>query len=63
MRVVSGGKVANRDERGRCKKRRFETKAKARKKLKGPQIGQSPVKSIYFCRQCRAWHLSCRRPF
>lgn len=61
MRKVRGGRVENRDEAGVCRKVRFETRAKARKKLRGPVVGQSSVKDVYFCRQCLAWHLSSRR--
>lgn len=61
MRRVRQGKPANRDEHQRCRKVPFESKAKARKKLKGPYISQAAPKAVYWCHECRAWHLSSRR--
>ena len=55
------GQHCNRDQAGRCLKKRFESKAKARKKLRGPIIGRTGVKHVYWCDECGAWHLSSSR--
>lgn len=61
MRVVSDGRRANRHTDGRCAKRPFKTKAKAMKDLRGRFNARQKTKHAYFCRECRAWHLSSRR--